>query len=145
MRNGPDTSAITRLPIGSEVRVYREGKGWTGPHKFLGMTANQTCSVELRNGPTEFRSTVVMPYRREANETQPGNNTSLNDSGTATGTDEAQLSDTEAQQGGEARNRSNQSEVVPEEVQTSTNHKEHDALQYGSGSQTVRTIRPEKS
>jgi len=32
----------------------------------LGVSANQTCKVDLPGGPTDFRSTVVKPYLREA-------------------------------------------------------------------------------
>ena len=61
MRNGPNTLPTTTLPLQSKVRVWREKKGWTGPYTLLA-TDNQTCTVEMPSGPTNFRSTVVKPY-----------------------------------------------------------------------------------
>ena len=60
-RNGPDTTPTTQLPLQSDVRVYREGDGWTGPYKLLDV-AEETCTVDMPHGPTQFRSTVVKPY-----------------------------------------------------------------------------------
>ena len=37
-RNGPDTSLVHDLPLNSKVLVYRENKGWTGPHPMLNIT-----------------------------------------------------------------------------------------------------------
>ena len=69
-RNGPDTSGIHELPIGSEVLVWREGNTgqsgkWTGPHTLLGLDG-ETCKVQLQgtNGTTDFRSTTIKPYLR---------------------------------------------------------------------------------
>ncbi len=54
-RNGPDT--IQTLPLalnlGSEVRIFREKKGWTGPFKVLGI-ANVEITVDTGNGPVTF-------------------------------------------------------------------------------------------
>ena len=54
-RNSPDT--IQTLPLalslGSEVRIYREKKGWTGPFKVLGI-ADSDIIVDTRNGPVTF-------------------------------------------------------------------------------------------
>ncbi|OXV05628.1 hypothetical protein Egran_06604 [Elaphomyces granulatus] len=69
-RNGPDTSGIHELSIGSEVLVWREGNTgqsgkWTGPHTLLGLDG-ETCKVQLQgtNGTTDFRSTTIKPYLR---------------------------------------------------------------------------------
>ncbi|KAI0994967.1 hypothetical protein K3495_g13215 [Podosphaera aphanis] len=65
MRNGPNTENTLNLPINSEVRVWREKKGWTGPYKLLA-SEEETCTIELPHGPVNFRSTVVKPYYAEA-------------------------------------------------------------------------------
>lgn len=69
MRNVPRTQGLQGLPLNSNVLVWRENRGWTGPYKLLGMEGQQ-CSIDLPNGPTSFRSTVVKPYLAE--EQQPG-------------------------------------------------------------------------
>ena len=61
MRNGPDTRAILNLPIQSDVRVWREKDGWTGPFKLLA-SDGETCIIDMPYGPADFRSTVVKPY-----------------------------------------------------------------------------------
>ena len=68
-RNGPSSAAILSLPINSDVLIWREGKtghagNWTGPYKLLA-TNGETCTVQVSNKPTEFRSTVVRPYHKE--------------------------------------------------------------------------------
>jgi hypothetical protein len=64
MRNGPNTTATLDLPLLSDVRVYRENRGWTGPYKLISMDG-ETCTVDMPHGPTNFRSTVVKPYLTE--------------------------------------------------------------------------------
>jgi hypothetical protein len=64
MRNGPNTSETTSLPIQSDVRVWREKGGWSGPHKLLA-TDGQTCTLQMPYGPAQFRATVVKPYYTE--------------------------------------------------------------------------------
>jgi hypothetical protein len=61
MRNGPSTKATLNLPLQSDVRVWREKDGWTGPFKLLA-TDGETCTIDMPHGPTNFRSTVVKPY-----------------------------------------------------------------------------------
>ncbi|KAI0994429.1 hypothetical protein K3495_g13753 [Podosphaera aphanis] len=61
MRNGPNTKNTESLPLNSDVRVWRERKGWMGPYKLLNIDG-QTCTVAMPNGPVNFRSTVVKPY-----------------------------------------------------------------------------------
>ncbi|KAI1185280.1 hypothetical protein F5B17DRAFT_42530 [Nemania serpens] len=66
-RNGPDVSDVLGLPIGHEVRIYREKKGWTGPFKILSIKGHNIV-VDMpgsHGGSTKFRSTVVKPFYRE--------------------------------------------------------------------------------
>ena len=73
-RNGPRTQHLQGLPINSKVLVWRKKEKWTGPWKLLSMEG-ETCKVELQNGPTTFRSTVVKPYYEETDKTkQPNEN-----------------------------------------------------------------------
>ena len=64
MRNGPDTQATLSLPINSEVRVWRENKGWKGPYRLIA-TDGETCTLNMPRGPTNFRSVSVKPFLRE--------------------------------------------------------------------------------
>ncbi|KAK6211233.1 hypothetical protein QIS74_10497 [Colletotrichum tabaci] len=66
-RNGPDTSPTLDLPLQSEVRVWREKKGWQGPFRLIAVDG-ETCTLEMPRGPRSFRSTVVKPYLRDAHE-----------------------------------------------------------------------------
>jgi hypothetical protein len=70
MRNGPSTDSVLQQPLQSDVRVFREGKGWTGPHKLLAIEG-ETCTVGIRHRPVQFRSTVVKPYYTESKEDTP--------------------------------------------------------------------------
>ncbi|KDN60924.1 putative conserved hypothetical protein, partial [Colletotrichum sublineola] len=67
-RNGPNLHQVLSLPIQSEVLVWRENKGWTGPYEIQGIEGH-TITVNMVNGPTQFRATHVKPYHRE--ETPP--------------------------------------------------------------------------
>jgi hypothetical protein len=64
-RNGPDPAARDpiKLPLQSEVRVWRKNKGWQGPYKVLAYEGHNV-TLELPNGPTNFRSTIVASYFR---------------------------------------------------------------------------------
>jgi len=62
MRNGPDTKETFNLPLQSDVRVWRERKGWTGPYKLIAVD-QKTCVIDMPTGPTEFRTTSVKPFR----------------------------------------------------------------------------------
>ena len=69
-RNGPTTTAIKDLPLNSRVLVWRETPGnktgkWTGPYPLVGING-ENCIIELSNGPTNFRSTVVKPFFTES-------------------------------------------------------------------------------
>ncbi|PVH90773.1 hypothetical protein DM02DRAFT_577620, partial [Periconia macrospinosa] len=64
MRNGPNTSTTLDLPLQSEVRVWREKGGWSGPHKLIAIDG-QTCTIQMPHGPTQFRSTVIKPYYKD--------------------------------------------------------------------------------
>jgi hypothetical protein len=61
MRNGPDTKNTLDLLLQSDVRVWREKEGWTGPYKLIA-TEGETCIIDMLRGPVKFRSTVVRPY-----------------------------------------------------------------------------------
>jgi hypothetical protein len=61
IRNGPDVMDILQLPLQSNVLVWREKDGWTGPFKLLSIDGHN-CVIEMPYGPTNFRSTVVKPY-----------------------------------------------------------------------------------
>jgi hypothetical protein len=68
-RNGPNIEGLlpSMLPIGSEVRVWREKKGWQGLCKVLA-----TNGIDITvddNGPRTFRATAVRPYNRFENDT----------------------------------------------------------------------------
>jgi hypothetical protein len=64
MRNSPDTKNILDLPLQSDVRVWREKEGWTGPYKLIA-TEKETCTIDMPQGPAKFRSTAVKPYFTE--------------------------------------------------------------------------------
>jgi hypothetical protein len=61
MRNGPSTKATLNLFLQSDIRVWREKDGWTGPFKLFA-TDGETCTIDMPYGPTNFRSTVIKPY-----------------------------------------------------------------------------------
>ena len=63
-RNDPLVDPLHDLPLNSEVLVWREKSGWTGPFRLLNIN-NETCQVELPSGPTQFRSTCVKPFYTE--------------------------------------------------------------------------------
>lgn len=52
------------MPINSKVLVWRENQGWTGPHTLISIDG-QTCTIQLQNGPRQFRTTVVKPFLEE--------------------------------------------------------------------------------
>jgi hypothetical protein len=62
-RNGPATEDVLALPLQSEVLVWRESDGWNGPYKIISVDGHNV-TVDMVNGPTTFRSTVVKPYYR---------------------------------------------------------------------------------
>ena len=62
-RNGPDMADILALPLQSEVLVWRESEGWNDPYKIANIDGH-SVTVDMVNGPTTFRSTVVKPYYR---------------------------------------------------------------------------------
>jgi hypothetical protein len=64
IRNSPNTMATVDLPLQSDVRVWRENKGWKGPYKLLA-TNGETCTINMSHSPTNFRSTVIRPYYTE--------------------------------------------------------------------------------
>ncbi|EGY23394.1 uncharacterized protein VDAG_04832 [Verticillium dahliae VdLs.17] len=66
-RNGPDTTPTLALPLQSLVRVWREKQGWQGPFKLLA-TKGETCTLDLPQGPRDFRSTVIKPFYEDSDE-----------------------------------------------------------------------------
>jgi hypothetical protein len=66
-RNGPEVTDTINLPLQSEVRVWREKHGWQGPYKILAIDGHN-ITLDMVNGPTTFRSTVIRPYHRDPEE-----------------------------------------------------------------------------
>jgi hypothetical protein len=64
MRNGPDIQETIQLPIQSDVKVWREKKGWTGPYKLIS-TDGMDGIVQTRKGPVKFRMTVIKQFYEE--------------------------------------------------------------------------------
>src|SRR5436190_19117261 len=64
-QNGPQTLPTHDIPIGSPILVWRTHQhAWTGPFKLIS-TQGETCTINMPNGPTDFRTTVVKPYTTE--------------------------------------------------------------------------------
>ena len=66
-RNGPRTEQVLDLPLNSEVLVWRDNnksQRWEGPYKLIAIT-NETCTVQLPNGSTNFRTTPIKPLFTE--------------------------------------------------------------------------------
>ncbi|KAF2726477.1 hypothetical protein EJ04DRAFT_408644, partial [Polyplosphaeria fusca] len=49
-RNGPKSHDTLNLPLMSEILIWREKKGWTGPYKLASINGRDV-TVELANGP----------------------------------------------------------------------------------------------
>lgn len=64
-RNGPVMDELLALPVGSEVRVWRENRGWQGPYSVI-ETDGHNVILDMVNGPTKLRSTVCQPYYRSS-------------------------------------------------------------------------------
>jgi hypothetical protein len=62
-QNGPTTEDVLALPLQSEVLVWRESDGWNGPYKIISVDGHNV-TVDMVNGLTTFRLTVVKPYYR---------------------------------------------------------------------------------
>lgn len=62
-RNGPSSHEVLQLPLNSEIMVWREKKGWTGPYELKGISGHNII-IELENGPVTFRCTQAKPYHR---------------------------------------------------------------------------------
>jgi hypothetical protein len=55
-RNGPRTENLHSLPLGSDVLVWRiHHKEWEGPYKLVSI-CGEIATLELPNGPTQFRT-----------------------------------------------------------------------------------------
>ncbi|EED14740.1 conserved hypothetical protein [Talaromyces stipitatus ATCC 10500] len=69
-RNGPIVTEMLNLAPGTDVQVWREGKGWTGPHKVISVN-DYNMIVDLPSGITDFRVTSVRRYQRDKIESPP--------------------------------------------------------------------------
>ena len=69
-QNRPNTiqTLTLTLSLGSEVRIFREKKGQTGPSKVLGI-ADADITIDTGNRPVTFRNTHVRLYNRQIEET----------------------------------------------------------------------------
>jgi hypothetical protein len=68
-KNGPNTTAIMKLPLLSDVVTYRErgdnGKpGWSGPFKLMARRGHDYI-IQTPNSYTTLRSTHVKPYHTD--------------------------------------------------------------------------------
>ncbi|EED20821.1 hypothetical protein TSTA_040150, partial [Talaromyces stipitatus ATCC 10500] len=77
-RNRPSSTLIHRLPLNLDVLVWREGGTrypgkWKGPYKLISIN-RETCTIDLLNGPTKFRSTVVKLYHKDDDPKQENTN-----------------------------------------------------------------------
>lgn len=61
MRNGPDVTEMMELPLQSPVKVWRENRGWTGPHTLIAMNNDKTSHLQ------DHFSTAVPPERVDHN------------------------------------------------------------------------------
>jgi hypothetical protein len=60
-QNGPNISDTLDVPIGGDVLVYKEDKGWKGLYTLVS-NDGQTCTVTLLSGLTLFRIMSVKRY-----------------------------------------------------------------------------------
>jgi len=63
-RNGPNTGNTEQLPLLSDVRVWREKEGWTGPFKLISITGKE-CRIEMPYGQANFRISSVKPFYQD--------------------------------------------------------------------------------
>ncbi|XP_044721979.1 polyprotein [Hirsutella rhossiliensis] len=63
-RNGPNVERAAELPLQSEVLVWREADGWTGPWIVIGNNGHE-ITINHVNGPRNFRITAVKKYHRD--------------------------------------------------------------------------------
>ena len=54
---------VLNLPLKTEVMIWREKKGWTGPYEIMGIDG-RNITVHLDNGPLTVRWTHVREYHR---------------------------------------------------------------------------------
>ncbi|EED17240.1 hypothetical protein TSTA_022940 [Talaromyces stipitatus ATCC 10500] len=69
-RNSPIVMETLNLAPGTDVQVWREGKGWTGPHKVISVN-DYNVIMDLPSGVTDFRATSVRRYQRDEIESSP--------------------------------------------------------------------------
>ncbi|EED11958.1 hypothetical protein TSTA_000360 [Talaromyces stipitatus ATCC 10500] len=67
-RNGPIITETLNLPLGANIKVWREGKGWTGLHKLISVNGHD-ITVNLSNSAVAFRATSVQQYLQDQRET----------------------------------------------------------------------------
>ena len=81
-RNGPNdiVTDVIKLPLQSDVKVWRENHGWKGPHTLIALNDDQTAVVIAdENGKqATFRITSVQPYHRDESTVIPIKNRDLN-------------------------------------------------------------------
>jgi hypothetical protein len=67
-RNGPNPAAYSPMDLllQNKMRVWRENGGWQGFFRVIAHDG-QNVTLELSNGPTIFRSTMVALYHRSFN------------------------------------------------------------------------------
>lgn len=58
-RNGPVVTETLNLAPGKEVKVWREGKRWTGPYKVISIDRYNVI-IDLSNGAVAFRVTSIL-------------------------------------------------------------------------------------
>jgi hypothetical protein len=65
-RNGPDITDVLQLPIPSNVKVWRENNGWSGPHQMVATDNDKkTVIVVINDKQVAFRITAVRPYHAD--------------------------------------------------------------------------------
>ncbi|CAE7021550.1 Polyprotein [Pyrenophora teres f. teres] len=67
-RNGPNDifTQVLELPLQSNVKVWREGLRWTGPHTLIALNNDQTAAiVDTYGKQASFRITSVQPYHQD--------------------------------------------------------------------------------
>ncbi|EED23140.1 hypothetical protein TSTA_065930 [Talaromyces stipitatus ATCC 10500] len=63
--NGPIITETLNLVPESEVKVWCEGDGWSGPYKVISVNGHDV-TVDLGNGAVAFRATLVQQYLRDS-------------------------------------------------------------------------------
>ncbi|KAF1360357.1 hypothetical protein EJ07DRAFT_165511 [Lizonia empirigonia] len=64
-RNGPNVIETLQLPIQSSVKVWRENRGWTGPHTLIAMNDDLTAAIV---DPYHRNNSTVIPRDDDDND-----------------------------------------------------------------------------